>query len=316
MRTGTLSTFMTGIALLATVTHCWPAEAGQPFLELINVPAIASSRVRGEPVVIAIVDDGVRTSHHDIEAFVWRNGGETGGNGIDDDGNGFVDDVNGWDVSDQDGMPTPPDYRDDFYHGTHIAGIIATIARAAYGESAPERLRIMPIKALADDDPTTYVKHGYAGIDYAAQAGADIIIAPWVVAHISPDEDNVLKRAADAGIIIVASSGNLPEERDQYPAAHAAVLAVGSIEENGEKAKDSTYGQFVDLSAPGTGIRSAGIGSDDDYGNGRSSCRNREVAASFFVAERGRSLPESVKQSYSDRTGRIQGENRCRRIEH
>lgn len=265
MRTGKVSTVLTGIALLATATHCWPNETVQPFLELINVPAVAPSRFQGEPVVIAIVDDGVRTSHQDIEAFVWKNDSETAGNDIDDDGNGFVDDVNGWDVSDQDGMPTPPDYRDDFFHGTHIAGIVATIARAAYGESAPERLRIMPIKALADDDPTTYVKSGYAGIDYAVKAGADIIIAPWVIAHISPDEDRILKRAADAGIIIVASSGNLPEERDQYPAAHTAVLAVGSIEENGEKTTDSTYGQFVDISAPGTGIRSAGMRSDDDY---------------------------------------------------
>lgn len=265
MRARTATTVLTGFAFLATAVNCWSDSADQKFLDLISVPTITSPQYRVNPVVIAIVDDGVRTSHQAIKAFVWTNNNEIPANGIDDDGNGYVDDIHGWDVSDNDAETSPPHYRADFYHGTHIAGIVTEVSRAAFGNSAHEKLRIMPVKAIADDDPTTYVKSGYAGIEYATQAGADIIIASWVVAHISPDEERVLQRAADAGVIVVGSSGNLPEEHDQYPAAHPTVLSVGSIEMSGEKTPNSTYGQFVDLSAPGSGIRSASIQSDDSY---------------------------------------------------
>jgi len=65
--------------------------------------------------------------------------------------------------------------------------------------------------------------------------------------------------------MIVASGGNLPEEREQFPGAHPAAIAVGSIERDGQKTMNSNYGQYLDLSAPGTGIRSAAIFSDNGY---------------------------------------------------
>jgi hypothetical protein len=40
---------------------------------------------------------------------------------------------------------------------------------------------------------------------------------------------------------------------------------VGSTEQDGSRTGNSTYGQFVDLSAPGSHIRSASIESDDSY---------------------------------------------------
>ena len=64
---------------------------------------------------------------------------------------------------------------------------------------------------------------------------------------------------------MVASGGNLPEERDQFPAAHPAAIAVGSVERDGQKTVKSNYGQYIDMSAPGTGIRSAATFSDDGY---------------------------------------------------
>lgn len=77
-----------------------------------------------------------------------------------------VDDVRGWDVSDSDSNASPPkDRLKEFHHGTHLAGVITRIARAAYGDSAPDHIRIMPVKALADKASRTYIKDGYKGID-------------------------------------------------------------------------------------------------------------------------------------------------------
>lgn len=48
------------------------------------------------PVVVAVIDSGVDTTHEDLKSILWTNPGEIPGNGIDDDHNGFVDDVHGW----------------------------------------------------------------------------------------------------------------------------------------------------------------------------------------------------------------------------
>lgn len=49
-----------------------------------------------KPVIIAILDSGIDTTHEDLKAALWVNEEEIPGNGIDDDGNGFIDDINGW----------------------------------------------------------------------------------------------------------------------------------------------------------------------------------------------------------------------------
>src|SRR3546814_5227666 len=50
------------------------------------------------PVVVAVIDSGLDWKHADLDwANIWKNPGETEGNGIDEDGNGYVDDIIGWD---------------------------------------------------------------------------------------------------------------------------------------------------------------------------------------------------------------------------
>jgi len=50
----------------------------------------------GVPIVVAVIDGGVDTTHLDLSSVLWRNSGEIAGNGKDDDHNGYVDDVHGW----------------------------------------------------------------------------------------------------------------------------------------------------------------------------------------------------------------------------
>src|SRR5690554_4537250 len=46
-----------------------------------------------EPVIVAVIDDGVDIHHPDLQGKLWTNTEEIPGNGIDDDGNGYIDDI-------------------------------------------------------------------------------------------------------------------------------------------------------------------------------------------------------------------------------
>ncbi|WP_083937748.1 S8 family serine peptidase [Hymenobacter aerophilus] len=48
------------------------------------------------PVVVAVIDAGIDTTHADLKRMLWRNAREVAGNGLDDDKNGLTDDVWGW----------------------------------------------------------------------------------------------------------------------------------------------------------------------------------------------------------------------------
>src|SRR6185295_14391800 len=71
-----------------------------------RVPGISANRAYREllagkqpqrTILVAVIDNGVDTSHVDLRANLWSNTKEVAGNGKDDDGNGYVDDVRGWD---------------------------------------------------------------------------------------------------------------------------------------------------------------------------------------------------------------------------
>ena len=70
-----------------------------------HIPGISAQRAMTEllagksprrTVLVAIIDNGIDTSHVDLRANLWTNPKDVGGNGKDDDNDGYTDDVHGW----------------------------------------------------------------------------------------------------------------------------------------------------------------------------------------------------------------------------
>ncbi len=227
-------------------------------------------------VVIAILDTGIDLVHPDMSGKIWINGGEVPGNDIDDDGNGFVDDVNGWDFINEDADP-----QDDNSHGTHTSGIAGSasnngegIAGVCWGCS------LMPVKVLGSDGIGTYAQIS-AGIEYAADNGADVINLSLGSETYSEPLENIIGYAHDNGCVIIGAAGNFNDDDPFYPAAFDHVLAAAALDHNDVKYQLSGYGDWIDLSAPGVDITSAVLH------EGYSSWSGTSMAAPFISGTAG-----------------------------
>jgi subtilisin family serine protease len=207
-------------------------------------------------VIVAIIDTGVDIDHPDLIEKIWHNPGEIPDNELDDDHNGFIDDYYGWDFT-GDNTYIPPlmdnDPTDEYGHGTHCAGIVVAAADNNLGVAGIiDDCRIMPIKFY----PVMLSSYAARAIIYAADNGADVISMsfgyPWPVQIL----EDALDYARMKGVVLCAAAGNDEAEYLNYPAGYQQVITVGATDSRDEVTHFSTYGNHLDLCAPGQSILS------------------------------------------------------------
>lgn len=226
-----------------------PLYSGQWGLPKIQAPAAWDVTTGSTDVVIAVIDSGMDMNHPDLAGQLWTNPGEIAGNGLDDDNNGYVDDVHGWNMVDDNA-----DLSDNTGHGTEVAGIIAAAANNNTGIAGLcWQCRIMVVKVTQSGGVANYSDIA-AGIQYAAQKGADVINLSLGAYSDSTTLKSVLANAAETAVII-AGAGNDNSSTPFYPAAYDDyVLAVAGTTSSDTKTGTSNYGVWVDMAAPGEGI--------------------------------------------------------------
>lgn len=201
---------------------------------------------------------------------------------MDDDRNGYRDDLNGWDFYDNNRNPSPGSSTNSFDgHGTHCSGIIAAVGNNGVGTTgvAWNGVQIMVLRFINNNSGT--IPDAIEAINYAKDNGARVINASYGTSSFSQAEADAISGLEQAGVILVAASGNDGRNADQtpfYPAAHTnnCVISVGgtssaqaSPNEPDTLWSSSNYGQIsVDLMAPADAIYSTRHGSDSDYGSG------------------------------------------------
>ncbi len=188
----------------------------------------------GSSVIVAVVDNAIQTDHIDLAANM----------------------VAGRDVADNDDDPRPPNL--SFSHGTHVAGIVGAVTNNITGiaSAGNNKVKIMPVKATGDGSFYNYIDNGFEGISWAVANGADIISLSWGGSGSSQAEQDVINDAWQNGVMVIAAAGNENSDIAQYPASYEHVVSVASLDNDDSRSSFSSYGQFVDISAPGRGIYS------------------------------------------------------------
>jgi hypothetical protein len=232
---------------------------------------------QGDPdVVLGIPDTGVDWDHPDLEADVWLNEAEVNGTpGVDDDNNGYVDDFRGWDwVTGVNGAPgeddqTPDNDPMDFAgHGSHVGGITSAATDNGVGVAGVGfNCKIMALR-VGWQDPNG---NGWIRMDFAASAfyyatdnGARGLNCSWGSSN-SGGLGAATTNAIENGLIVISSAGNNNNQSPSYLCSRDDVISVAATNSSDQKASFSSYGTWVDISAPGVGIRSTVF--DDSYAN-------------------------------------------------
>lgn len=215
-------------------------------------------------VLVAVVDSGIDYNHPDLSPNIWRNLAEIPNNGIDEDLNGFIDDFHGYDFVNNDSDPV-----DEYFHGTHVAGIIGARGNNSVGVSGVcWYAKIMALKFFQDATIGGPVSALLSSLQYARDNGAKVVNNSWGITGIDAATISALQSAlgGDPSILQVVSAGNGVagvgvnlDTTAVYPSELnlANMISVAATNKNDVIAGFSNFGvQKVHLAAPGVQIYS------------------------------------------------------------
>lgn len=179
----------------------------------------------GQGVTIAILDTGVDATHPDLAAKM----------------------VSGWNMYDNNS-----DTRDVHGHGTAVAGTAAAAGNNAIGVAAvAPNAKIMPMR-IANPSGYAYYSTIAQALNWAADNGANVANISFLGVAGSASIQSAAQYFRNKGGLTVVSAGN--NGVDEGIAPNDDIIAVAATDANDAKTSWSSFGSFVDVSAPGAGI--------------------------------------------------------------
>lgn len=162
-----------------------------------------------------------------------------------------------------------PLFMDGTGHGNSVAGLIAAEDNEEGITGVAPDAEIYSYRVL-DDNNCAPVSRVVEAIYMAIERKVNIINMSFGVDNYSEALAQAVKDASDKGILIIAAAGNTGEKGVQYPAALDEVMAVGSVDKNGNVADTSSVGEEIEIVAPGELVRSTGMLGDQIVSSGTS----------------------------------------------
>ena len=227
-------------------------------------------------VVVAVLDTGIRYTHEDLAANMWRNPAEIPGNSLDDDNNGYIDDVFGIDPVNQDSDPIDQPVGFTF-HGTACASIIGAVGnngRGITGLNWSVRLMALRVAAASNFISAAWAAEAFEYVMMMKERGVNVrVTSNSYGLDDAPSQAlrDALEALGNAGVLSVFAAGNASKNVDvtcDYPACFRlpTMLNVAATDIADVFASFSNYGATnVDLAAPGVNITVAEGSSSNGY---------------------------------------------------
>ena len=225
-----------------------PFFAGsQSYLDTVRLPQAWDLSKGSTSQVIAVADTGVDGLHPDLQ-------------GVTVDGYNAITGA----------VVAAGTNSDDNGHGSMVAGIAAANTDNGIGIAGVAwTARVMPVKVLASNG-RGYDSDIAAGITWAADHGATIVNLSLGGPADSSVLHDAITYATGKGTLVVAAAGNYGSDRPLYPATYPEVLAVGATDKTGSLTDFSSWGDHIDVAAPGFDIVSTGLNQQYVVGDGTS----------------------------------------------
>ena len=192
-------------------------------LPKIQAPAAWDSSL-GTGVTIAILDSGVDGTHPDLKGKM----------------------VAGWNFYDRNSNTS-----DVYGHGTKVAGSAAAASNNGVGVTGVAwNAKIMPVR-ISNTTGYAYYSTIAEGIYWAADNGARVVNISYAVQG-STSVQNAANYLRSKGGIVVNSAGN--SGALDTTLANSALISVSATGSTDTKTSWSSFGDYVDVAAPGAGI--------------------------------------------------------------
>lgn len=253
------------VAHAASVTD--PSYASSWALPKIQVPSAWDS-ANGEGVTVAILDTGVDGTHPDLAANM----------------------VAGWNVFDNNSNTS-----DVLGHGTSVAGVVAMAANNGKGSAGVAwGAKIMPVR-ISDPNGYAYWSTVAQGIYWAADNGAKVANISFNGVSGSATVQAAAQYMRNKGGVVVVAAGN--SGTLENIAANDALLTVAATDQNDARASFSSYGAYVDLSAPGVSIYTTTKGGGYANASGTSFASPVVAAtAALMLSANSKTTPADIDQ--------------------
>lgn len=200
----------------------------------IDLPEAWEIEKGNSNVIVAVIDQGVKYNHADLQANMWP--------GIGPDGTSTV-------IGE---------------HGSHVAGTIAAVtnngtgvAGVAGGSGSGDGVRIMSINLFNPINITTVL----GMMTYAADNGAAISQNSWGYGgpgvYVQNEIDGIDYFNANGGGstlnggITIFAAGNDNSDDEWWPGYYSKALSVAAVSYDDDRAYYSNYGSWIHIAAPG-----------------------------------------------------------------
>ncbi|MEM3478744.1 MAG: S8 family serine peptidase [Candidatus Bathyarchaeia archaeon] len=201
-----------------------PYYSKQWHLPTIGAPGAWDVSTGSQSIVVAVLDSGVDPSHPDLAGKLLQ----------------------GWNFYDNNA-----DTSDVYGHGTKVAGTAAAIANNGIGvASVAWNCVILPVRVTDTSGYTSYSLLS-KGLTYAADRGAKVAVMSFQIFSGS-SLSSAAKYFMDKGGLAVAAAGNTGKYEGY--ADNPYIVSVSATASGDILASFSSYGPYVDLSAPGVSI--------------------------------------------------------------